>query len=300
MTSKEITEFKKENSRYINHELVKPLKLTDKELIIYFPRIKLMVDDAERCKNNGDPNLCINESFMHTVLQRQENGSLKIVSIDCPKKKAHDLWIQKDYICDSKAKTLPTIRSIAFEHKNDKKNNIKSNKLECIKQLLKIKEQVEKHEKPKGLYIHGMYGIGKSFLLYRFCELLHECDLTTAFISFPDLVRSLKKTFGDDSPINSDHYVNKMVDVDVLVFDDLGSEQAKQWFYNDVLINVLNKRMGEEKLTFFISNLTLEDLLKKWNRESKLLNIDANRIGERIKALTGNKQFQLVDKNNRY
>ena len=300
MTAKEIAEFKKENSKYINNELVKPLKLTDKELIIYFPKIKAMVDDAEACKNNGNPRCCINESFMHNVLERQENGSLRLVSTPCPKKKLHDCWIQNDYICDSQARSLPTMQSIAKEHKQDSEKNSKCNKLECIKQLLNIKDQIKKNEKPRGLYIYGPYGVGKSFLLYRFCEMLQELGKTTAFISAPETIRRFKNTFSDDSPVGPEYYENKMIDVDVLVIDDLGSEIPAKWFYNDFLINVLNKRMSEEKLTLFTSNYTLKGLLSKWAKEAKMLNVDVGRIGERIKALTGNREFRLDDKGNRY
>ena len=58
--------------------------------------------------------------------------------------------------------------------------------------------------------------------------------------------------------------------------------------------------MSEEKLTLFTSNYTLKGLLSKWAKEAKMLNVDVGRIGERIKALTGNREFRLDDKGNRY
>ena len=300
MTDKELVEFKKENSKYLNNELVKPLNLTDQEFINKFSIIKQMVDEAEECKNNGDSKRCVNESFTHIGLERDENGTLKIISLVCPKKKAFELWVQNDFICDTKAKSLPSMQSIAKEHKDDSKNNAKCNKLECIKLLLNIRDQIVKGKKPRGLYIHGTYGVGKSFLLYRFCELLQENDLSTAFISTPEMIRRFKKTFGDDSNVAPEFYENKMIDVDVLVLDDLGAEPPSKWFYNDFLINVLNKRMAEEKLTLFTSNFSLQGLLNKWAKEAEMFNVDVNRIGERIKALTGNVEFRLADKNNRY
>ena len=91
MTDKELVEFKKENSKYLNNELVKPLNLTDQEFINKFSIIKQMVDEAEECKNNGDSKRCVNESFTHIGLERDENGTLKIISLVCPKKKAFEL-----------------------------------------------------------------------------------------------------------------------------------------------------------------------------------------------------------------
>ena len=296
MTKQEILDFVKENSKYFNSDLIKPLNLTNDEFITFFPRIKLIVDEAEMCEKNGKPNVCINESFMHSALERDANGQLIMVAIPCPKKKLHELWVENDFVCDSKAKTLPTLQSIASEHRKDKE----SNKLECVKKLLDIRDLIEKHEIAKGLYIHGTYGVGKSFIAFRFCEELQKYGLTTAFVSVPELVDRFRNTFSDDSSVTAEFYVNKLTKVDVLVLDDIGAEQPVSWFYNSLLPKVLTKRMNEEKLTFFTSNFTLDGLLKKWASQAKMLNVDVGRIGERIRALTKNVQFRLEDKNNRY
>ena len=296
MTNQEKLDFVKENSKYWNSELIKPLKLTNDEFVAFFPRIKMIVDEAEMCEKNGKPNICINESFMHSSLERDTNGQLIMVAVPCPKKQLHDLWVENDFICNTKAKTLPTFQSIAAEHRQDKK----SNKLECVKLLLNIRDAVKKREKPMGLYIYGTYGIGKSFLLYRFCEELQKYGLSTAFVFTPELVDRFRSTFNDESSVNTDYYINKYSNVDVLVLDDIGAEKPVGWFYDSLLPKVLTKRMNEERLTFFTSNFTLDGLLKKWTGKTNTLNVDAGRIGERIRALTNNVQFKLIDKNNRY
>ena len=114
----------------------------------------------------------------------------------------------------------------------------------------------------------------------------------------PNLINKLKDSFDNDS-VRPEQFLKKMVEPDVLVLDDLGSERAKDWFYNDYLINALNERMQKEKLTFFTSNKSLDDLMKKWRNDAQLDLDDAKRIKSRIKTLTGDKEFQLVDVDNR-
>ena len=297
MTEKEIANFIKEESKYYNNDLIKPLKLTDREFIINFSLIKLIVDEDEACKNN-DSDKCINESFLHMRLVRSTDGKLKPVYVDCEKKHAHNSWIQRDYICDTKGKKLDSVQAIATEHRRDSVKNPQCNKLELIKNLLNIRDKVETKEKTRGFYIYGNFGTGKSLLLYRFCEMIQKYNLSLAFFFMPNLINKLKDSFDNDS-VRPEQFLKKMVEPDVLVLDDLGSERAKDWFYNDYLINALNERMQKEKLTFFTSNKSLDDLIKKWRKDAQLDLDDAKRIKSRIKTLTGDKEFQLVDVDNR-
>jgi primosomal protein DnaI len=93
--------------------------------------------------------------------------------------------------------------------------------------------------------------------------------------------------------------VNKMKNVDVLFLDDLGAEDEKIWFYNNYLLIILNHRMDHNKLTFFTSNLSIDSFYKKLsNLMHKSFN--AERLVERIRALTQNKQMQIIGNNFRY
>ena len=299
MTKEQFESFKKENKKYLNSDLVKKLKMTDDEIIRYFSHIKFIIDENEACQQMPH-NKCVNESYSHRSLIRTKDGELKIITVPCEKKKFSNLWVIKDFSCDSKARTLEGLRQIAYEHKNDKANNKDCTKLELIKKLIDIRNKILEKQIPRGIYVYGKYGVGKSFILYRFCEMLQEQGLTTAFVSVPDLVRSFKETFSDNTSQLRAEYLEKMIKVDVLVLDDLGAELPAKWFYNEFFEYLLRKRMGAEKLTFFTSNYKLEGLLKKYAKEAIMLDTDTGRIADRIKALTGNTQFQLVDKNNRY
>jgi primosomal protein DnaI len=86
---------------------------------------------------------------------------------------------------------------------------------------------------------------------------------------------------------------------DVLFLDDIGAEDTSVWFYNNYLLVVLNYRMQNNKPTFFNSNLSLE----MFGRKLMVLmhkSINADRLVERIKALTRNTEFEIKGTNKRY
>jgi primosomal protein DnaI len=90
-----------------------------------------------------------------------------------------------------------------------------------------------------------------------------------------------------------------MKESDVLFLDDIGAEDEKIWFYNNYLLITLNYRMDRNKLTFFTSNLNIESFYKKLsNLMHKSFN--AERLIERIKALTHNQEIEITGSNQRY
>jgi DNA replication protein DnaC len=62
---------------------------------------------------------------------------------------------------------------------------------------------------------------------------------------------------------------------------------------------ILNYRMDRKKLTLFTSNLSIEAFSQKL---SHLMHksFNADRLVERIRALTKNQQFEIIGNNRRY
>jgi DNA replication protein DnaC len=85
---------------------------------------------------------------------------------------------------------------------------------------------------------------------------------------------------------------------DVLFLDDIGIEDAT-WFYNEHLLVILNYRLQYHKLTFFTSNLSLNQLEKKLTINLKKT-VNVERLLERIKGLTKNEEIELQGINKRY
>lgn len=164
--------------------------------------------------------------------------------------------------------------------------------------LVKIKECLDKYEKGeniKGLYIHGKYGCGKTYLLAYLAKTLANNGHQVIFAYYPDLARNLRSAI---STGELEELVEELKSIEVLVLDDFGGETMTNYLRDEVLGAILQERMINKKLTFMSSNLD-EKLLIQHLKESKS-NIDdvrASRIYERIRVLMD--FIELSDQNYR-
>lgn len=138
----------------------------------------------------------------------------------------------------------------------------------------------------KGAYLYGEMGVGKTYLIHAFLNyFINEYQLICASVRSNDMIRqfSLRSK-------NADEYMDyfyQMTTVPVLLIDDIGSETVEDFGRDTVLFSVLDERMKNNRLTYFTSNLDLENLelhfkADKYGREFEH---KAQRIIERIKTL---------------
>lgn len=145
-----------------------------------------------------------------------------------------------------------------------------------------------------GLYLHGSFGSGKSFLISALLNELHEKKkASVCMIYFPEALRTLK-----DDWDNFGSKIEYLKSVDILLIDDIGAEKVTEWGRDEVLGTILQARMDGNLSTFFTSNLNIKELeshLALSNRSDDL--VKARRIIERIKQLTND--LELVSINRR-
>ena len=144
-------------------------------------------------------------------------------------------------------------------------------------------ENYDESKNMKGLYLHGNFGSGKTFLLSALLnELNYVKNTTIEIIYFPEALVSLKEDF--DSLF---YKMNRYKNVDILLIDDIGAEKVTEWGRDEILGTILQYRMDKHKTTFFTSNYTIKEL--ETNLSLANNNVDlvkARRIIERIKQLT--------------
>lgn len=147
--------------------------------------------------------------------------------------------------------------------------------------LVKRLMEDAKKRPQKGLYIHGEMGIGKTYVLQAFANLLAMSGKDVAFISMPQFLQDLKGYFNS----SEDNGISHLKEVGYLVLDDLGAETLSTWGRDEILYNILNERMLRKLPTYFSSVydwrlLEQHYLLNKNTDES----IKVKRLLERIKA----------------
>ena len=163
-----------------------------------------------------------------------------------------------------------------------------------IKYFKEFMDNYNNEKKPKGIYLTGSFGSGKTYLIASLFNEMAKKDIKSIMIYFPDFLVSLKSSF----KTNYGELFNEIKKVPLLLLDDIGSENVSNWSRDEVLGPILQYRMDNCLPTFFTSNLTLEELENNLSlTQSGVDKVKARRIIERIKQLTV--PLSLISKNRR-
>lgn len=166
---------------------------------------------------------------------------------------------------------------------------------EAILEIINFLEEAKTALPRKGLYLHGSFGIGKTYLLGAIANELKKRNYSTTLIYMPEFVREIKGSFKDNS---FDEKVDFFKKADVLMLDDIGAELQSAWFRDEVLGSVLQYRMMERLPVFFSSNYNLDQLEKALaNTRNGVEEVKAGRIIERIKQVS--KEIKMAGENRR-
>ena len=149
--------------------------------------------------------------------------------------------------------------------------------------------------KNQGIYLHGTFGTGKTFILLKEAKELAKKRINVVFVYYPDFCRAIKMNITTG---NNEAIINKCKQADVLMFDDIGGEGNSSFVRDEVLGPILQYRMFAYKPTFMSSNYSINELeqhLAEAKDSSNLVN--ASRVVERIKMLMT--EIELDDVNYR-
>jgi primosomal protein DnaI len=110
----------------------------------------------------------------------------------------------------------------------------------------------------QGLYIHGPYGSGKSYLLSSIAASYAEHDVDVIFTYVPDLIRGFKQGI-DEGTIEK--RMNILKQTAILILDDLGGEYHSPWFRDEILMPLIQYRLSASLPVYVSSNYTLTELV---------------------------------------
>lgn len=146
----------------------------------------------------------------------------------------------------------------------------------------------------KGLFLHGSFGSGKSYLVTAaFCELAKKGYRST-IVFWPNFLKELKSKMIYE--IEYDNMLNNVMNTPLLFIDDLGAENVTGWNRDDILCSILQYRMENKLTTFITSNFNISELEMHFSITKDGSEVmKAKRIIERIKQLTDD--IELVSKN---
>lgn len=113
----------------------------------------------------------------------------------------------------------------------------------------------------KGLYFYSRErGSGKTMLMAGIGNALTRVHgKRVRFATLVDLLEEIRRTFDASSGETYSEMLHEIREVDILLLDDIGAERPTEWA-GELFYNILNRRMAARKITFFTSNLKMEEL----------------------------------------
>lgn len=274
--------------------IVEKLKIERKELYKYTSRIESSAKELENCMKCKGLSECKNEVCGYCNLPEVDERSITFSYKACRYK-------QKD-LEKNKYKENLNLFDMPKALQDAKIKDIytdDNSRTEAIKYILKYIENYKK-EDMKGLYLHGNFGTGKTYLIAALFNELAKRGEKSAIIYFPEFLRTLKASFKNSDPEEATfstkyEYIKR---VPFLLIDDIGAENVTAWGRDEILGTLLQYRANENLPTFFTSNLNIEELENNLAvTKDKSDKVKARRIIERVKLLT--KDIEIIGKNRR-
>lgn len=89
-------------------------------------------------------------------------------------------------------------------------------------------------------------------------ELIENHNLVVKFATSTAIIQEIKNTWHGNEEKESD-LLRKLATVDVLIIDDFGTEEVKDWI-GERFYQIINERYSNKKVTLFTSNEPINDL----------------------------------------
>ncbi len=119
---------------------------------------------------------------------------------------------------------------------------------------------LEYARQPRGwLILFGNYGCGKTHLAAAIANQLIQNHYRVLLAVVPDLLDHLRSTFGPSSEIEYDQRFEDIREADVLILDDLGTENTTSWA-REKLFQIINHRYNFALPTVITSNRKPEEI----------------------------------------
>ncbi len=265
-------------------DLVNKLQIKDNTGYLNTSLLLDSTNELKNCQNCSGLYACKNKVMGHYLYPKVTTNIMELVYIPCKYQKENE---RLENLKNTAEKELMNARFKEIDVKDKKRYQV-------IKWLKEFYDNYDISKDNKGLYLHGSFGSGKTYLIYALLnELKINKKINYVALYFPEILRTLKEDWNTYS-----EKINYYSTVPILFLDDIGAESVSEWGRDEVLGTILQYRMNNHLTTFFTSNLTIEELEYHLSlTKSNMDKVKARRIIERIKQLTID--MELISENKR-
>jgi len=269
--------------------LVSKFSMPREYLAKYTSKFQMSIQEQSNCHGCRGLVCCKNQIPGHVYYPVDNHGKLVFSYVVCSyeKEKLEQQKHYKNILLFDEPKEMKEARLCDISL-DDKK------RIPAIKWITAFPKKYTQEQYRKGLYLHGSFGGGKSFLVAALMNEMASLGYRVAMVYYPEFLRALKGAFED----NFNTKFDQIKKCDILLLDDIGAETTTSWNRDEILGAILQYRMQENLPTFFTSNLTLEELENHFQMNaSSEEKVKARRIMERIKQLS--EEMLMISENRR-
>lgn len=152
-----------------------------------------------------------------------------------------------------------------------------------------------------GIYLFGDKGVGKTHLTACMANYLVSKCVPVLFTNLFEISKSVKSTFNRESTQTEQDLIQKFSNVEILFFDDLGTEiftkNSGETWLQGLLFDLINKRYNNRKATIFSSNYSLNSLINERGIMEKTVDRISEMTNGAVIKITG-KSLRGRPKNN--
>ncbi len=270
--------------------MIEKLNMPKEELMRHTSKIEESCQELKNCKNCKSLYECQNRIKGYVFYPKKTSNRLTFNYVACKYEKAK-LKLEATNCQYFEMPASLKSASMANILVDDEK------RISVIKWLKNFYDTYPSNPHQKGLYLHGSFGSGKTYLVCAMLNELAKKKVDITIVYYPELLRSLKETF-DNPEYDFSSRINKVKNTSILFLDDIGAESVTAWSRDEILGTILQYRMDSNLPTFFTSNLTIEELeIHLSTTKNGVDKVKSRRIIERIKQLSID--MELVSKNRR-
>ncbi|MFY9422800.1 MAG: ATP-binding protein [Bacilli bacterium] len=255
--------------------------LQDEDVIMAIGKF-IIQKETNKLASGCSPDKCnVDPNGVHTELIYRD-GKVELQSVPCPKFEQYEDYLDLRYFPES-------------EEFLNQEPIFNENRALAFSKINKFLNEYEKGKFVKGIYFHGPFGTGKTFLMMTLAKHLSKKGVKVFMAYYPDLARFMKSSI---STGELEKIIRDLKNSDVLMLDDVGAESNSAFIRDEVLGPILQYRLHENLPVCMTSNFSIAELQNHFSEaRDKIDFVKSARICERIRFMMS--EVALTDKNYR-